>query len=377
LDLPLAEVVSSSVYVGTVDRAVLHTDVLKSSSKFERDSVRASLRINRDLAGMDEVANQHDGIVERDTGDGRIFIFESAARALEAAVAMQDFTLQANARREPGEPSIYHRIGAHVGPVVVVDSTAGGRSVRKFTGDTVVIAARLQQMSPPGDVLLSQEFMEASRGANYRGEMRHYGKHKLNNLEEPVNVYVAKVGRITEGSVKATATKKMKDETAPAARRGWFRPAFWILFFVVTVSYGTSTWINMKPKDRKGIEKQIGDQIEDFVKRVQKLWPSPEKDPKKSSPTKVVKQDKKSGIIRAVPAQNLPPVDDGKIPPITTEKDKSPVTDIGPIDPYDATGNEGESQVDADINDAIEGRDPLHPTSDTIAVAPGTSEERE
>lgn len=376
MDLPLAEVVSSSVYVGTVYRAVLHTDVLKSSSKFERDSVRASLRINRDLAGMDEVANQHDGIVERDTGDGRIFIFESAARALEAAVAMQDFTLQANARREPGEPSIYHRIGAHVGPVVVVDSTAGGRSVRKFTGDTVVIAARLQQMSPPGDVLLSQEFMEASRGAKYRGEMRHYGKHKLNNLEEPVNVYVAKVGRITEETVKSTATKKMKNEVAPEARRGWFRPMFWILFFVVTVSYSTSTWIGMKTKDRQAIENQIGAQIKDFVQRVQKLWSPQKAEPKKASSTKVVRQDKPTRIIRSVPAP-LPPVADENSPRNSEDHEKPAVIDSAPIDPYDGTSSEGEAQVDADINDAIEGRDPLHPTGDTIAVAPGTSEERE
>jgi class 3 adenylate cyclase len=376
LDLPLAEVVSSSVYVGTVYRAVLHTDVLKSSSKFERDSVRASLRINRDLAGMDEVVNQHEGIVERDTGDGRIFIFESAARALEAAVAMQDFTLQANARREPGEPSIYHRIGAHVGPVVVVDSTAGGRSVRKFTGDTVVIAARLQQMCPPGDVLLSQEFMEASRGAKYRGEMRHFGKQKLNNLEEPVSVYVAKVGRINEGSVKATATKKMKDETAPAARRGWFRPVFWITFFVVAVSYGTSTWIGMKTKDRQAIENQIGAQIKDFVKRVEKLWPQQKAEQKKTAATKVVKQDKPTRIIRSVPVP-LPPVADENAPSTTVDREKPADIDNTPMDPYDATSNEGESQVDADINDAIEGRDPHHPTGDTIAVAPGTSEERE
>jgi hypothetical protein len=150
---------------------------------------------------------------------------------------------------------------------------------------------------------------------------------------------------------------------------------FWILFFVVTVSYGTSTWIGMKTKDRDRLEKQIGDQIKDFVQRVQKLWPQ-KTEQKKTAATKVVKQDKPTRIIRSVPVP-LPPVADEDAPRTAADREKPAVIDNAPMDPYEATGNEGEAQVDADINDAIEGRDPLHPTGDTIAVAPGTSEERE
>jgi hypothetical protein len=132
----------------------------------------------------------------------------------------------------------------------------------------------------------------------------------------------------------------------------------------------------MKTKDRQAIENQIGAQIKDFVQRVQKLWPPQKTEQKKTAATKVVKQDKPTRIIRSVPVP-LPPVADENAPSTTVDREKPADIDNTPMDPYDATSNEGESQVDADINDAIEGRDPHHPTGDTIAVAPGTSEERE
>ena len=361
-------------YVGTVFRAVLHTDVQKSSVQFEKDSIKASVRINRDLAAMDEVANQHGGIVERDTGDGRIFLFERAANALVAAIAMQDLTLASNAKRANGEPAIYHRIGAHVGSVVLVQNQAGGRLVRKYTGEPIVIAARLQQLCPVGDVLMSQEFMEASRDAKFLGELRHFGKQNLRNLSEPVDVYVAKVGRITEEPLRATATVKHSARDIPNRPREWVRPVILWGIFLGMIIGGWSTWQAKSPTEQA----KIGHEVRLFFIHAGSWFhsPSPVK-PKKASgqiASQIGSNRGRSGHLSHGNGwiKNRKEESDG------LEKD---VVDSGPTsDPelaqnaWKGTAQDGELEHDLDENDAILGRDPANTPNGTLSELPASTD---
>jgi class 3 adenylate cyclase len=109
----------------------------------------------------------------------------TAVDVINTALEMQDFVKELEAKRREESRSFYQiRIGVHSGPVV-----AGVVGLRKFQfdiwGDTVNIAARMQQSSEPGKINISQvthdlvkdHFKCTSRGAmiaKNKGQMEMY-----------------------------------------------------------------------------------------------------------------------------------------------------------------------------------------------------------
>ncbi|HXH84556.1 MAG TPA: adenylate/guanylate cyclase domain-containing protein, partial [Candidatus Tectomicrobia bacterium] len=112
------------------------------------------------LAGV----HQYEGTVNQFTGDGVMALFgapiaheDHAVRAVAAALAVQarlrDYA--ARLRRERGIEFAV-RIGINTGPVVVGKIGDDLRMDYTAQGETVNLAARLQQAAPPGGVLISE-----------------------------------------------------------------------------------------------------------------------------------------------------------------------------------------------------------------------------
>src|SRR5262245_5497033 len=81
-------------------------------------------------------------------GDSILAVFDTAAGAVDASVASQT-TILARAAAEPEDRRMLVRIGIHVGDILTKpDGTV--------YGDGVNIAARLQDIAPPGGVAVSQ-----------------------------------------------------------------------------------------------------------------------------------------------------------------------------------------------------------------------------
>jgi len=110
---------------------------------------------------MQAVLERHGGAVEKFIGDAIMAVFglpklreDDALRAVTAAREMQTALAALNAELEPGwGVTLANRTGVNTGEVVAGDVTAGQRLV---TGDTVNVAARLEQAADAGDVLLGE-----------------------------------------------------------------------------------------------------------------------------------------------------------------------------------------------------------------------------
>ena len=139
---------------------VVFTDVTGSTALGERLDPEALRRVmSRYFAAMREVLERHGGTVEKFIGDAVVAVFgipsiheDDALRAVRAAADMRDAlaTLNVKLLADVGV-TIAMRTGVNTGDVVAGDPTADGSFV---TGDTVNVAARLEQNAAPGEILL-------------------------------------------------------------------------------------------------------------------------------------------------------------------------------------------------------------------------------
>lgn len=132
------------------------------------------------------------GMVERFAGDAVLAVFNAfgdqpdhAERAVRAALGMRDAVADVT-RAHPDWPRF--RIGVHSGSAVI--GNVGTDEQRSFTviGDAVNVAARVQSVAPPGEVLLSDA---TYRGARDVIEVDPLGPVDVKGREAPVAMHRA------------------------------------------------------------------------------------------------------------------------------------------------------------------------------------------
>jgi class 3 adenylate cyclase/tetratricopeptide (TPR) repeat protein len=141
---------------------IVFADVTGSTALGERLDPEALRRVmGRYFDRMAEVIERHGGTVEKFIGDAVMAVFgiprlheDDAVRAVRAAIGMREAldALNEDLVRDHGE-GLAARIGVNTGEVVAGDPSAGQRLV---TGDAVNVAARLEQVSAPGEILLGE-----------------------------------------------------------------------------------------------------------------------------------------------------------------------------------------------------------------------------
>jgi tetratricopeptide (TPR) repeat protein len=116
------------------------------------------------------IIQRHGGTVDKFIGDAVVATFgvpqvneDDALRAVRAAWEMQRALVELNHELEPRlGVSLMQRIGVNTGAVVAGDLSTDQRLV---SGDTMNVAARLQQTASPGDVILSESTYRLVQGA--------------------------------------------------------------------------------------------------------------------------------------------------------------------------------------------------------------------
>jgi AAA ATPase domain/Adenylate and Guanylate cyclase catalytic domain len=127
------------------------------------------------------------GHVAKKLGDGLMVLFgypvaqeKDAERAARAALAIQGALIEINRKNaESDKPALTARIGLETGPVVV--DTAG-----EIFGDAPNVAARVQAVAEPGEVLITARVQRQIAGL-FVAEDR--GSHALKGVPEPVVVF--------------------------------------------------------------------------------------------------------------------------------------------------------------------------------------------
>src|SRR5262245_51840445 len=107
--------------------------------------------------------------------------FASVVDAVRCAVELQRQMLDRNAGLA-ADKQISFRIGINLGDVVV-------ESDGDLMGDGVNVAARLENIAPPGSICLSRAAYEQVKG-KIAVAMRDRGQQRLKNIAEPVQVFM-------------------------------------------------------------------------------------------------------------------------------------------------------------------------------------------
>lgn len=123
---------------------------------------------------------RRNGRIVKLMGDGLLGEFSSVVDAVSAAVEIQSETLKRQASAS-SDHRISLRIGVNIGDVVVEDDD--------IFGDGVNIAARLQEVSPPNGVAVSEAVHRELRG-KLDVLFEDVGPQSLKNIAEPVQTWI-------------------------------------------------------------------------------------------------------------------------------------------------------------------------------------------
>ncbi|MEO8715742.1 MAG: tetratricopeptide repeat protein, partial [Acetobacteraceae bacterium] len=120
------------------------------------------------------------GHVIKGTGDGALVEFPSVSQAVRCAMRIQ-LEVQTHERAAPPERQIQLRMGINLGDVIVDDDD--------IYGDGVNIAARLEALARPGDVVVTESAMQTGDRTGIR--FVDLGVQRLKNIARPVRIYRA------------------------------------------------------------------------------------------------------------------------------------------------------------------------------------------
>jgi class 3 adenylate cyclase/predicted ATPase len=170
-------------------------DSTELSERLDAEELREIVRAYQETAA--ETIERYAGHVAQYLGDGLLVYFgypraheDDAVRGVTASLGILDALPGLNARlreRYPrlGDAALEVRIGVHTGPVVIGEMGGGGTREWLALGDTVNLAARLQGVAAPGQVVMTE-----ATGALVRGVFvtEHLGERTLKGIETPVAV---------------------------------------------------------------------------------------------------------------------------------------------------------------------------------------------
>jgi len=160
--------------------AILAADVVGYSRLIAADEAATLSRFKASTNDvLASLAREHGGRIVKTLGDGALVAFSSALSAIRCAVEFQKAIALRNATLGPDERMVF-RIGINAGDTVIEEGDV--------FGDVVNLAARLQELSDPGGVCVSQRVREDALG---RTELvfEDIGEQRLKNIDRPVRAF--------------------------------------------------------------------------------------------------------------------------------------------------------------------------------------------
>jgi TolB-like protein/class 3 adenylate cyclase len=172
--------------------AILAADVVGYSRLMEDNEAETlSLLKRRRNEVLSPLIAAHQGRLIKVMGDGVLVEFASAVNAVECALALQKEMMEANAAL-PEARHVVLRIGINLGDVIVEGSD--------LYGDGVNVAARLESLAEPGQVLVSGNVYEQVK-RKLISSFDELGPRSVKNISDPVQVYrVRPVAKVNESA---------------------------------------------------------------------------------------------------------------------------------------------------------------------------------
>ncbi len=160
--------------------AILAADVAGYSRlvRADEDGTLASLKALRETVVGPKIAEHH-GRVVKWMGDGILAEFASVIDAMRNAIDLQH-ALADHQAEVPDEQRIRFRIGLNLGDIVI-----DGEDIH---GDGVNVAARLEALSEPGGVCVSDAVYDQVRD-RLDAQFEDMGEQRVKNIDRPIRVW--------------------------------------------------------------------------------------------------------------------------------------------------------------------------------------------
>jgi adenylate cyclase len=179
--------------------AILAADVAGYSRLMglDEEGTHARLKEHRRTL-IDPKIGEHRGRIIKTTGDGMLVEFASVVDAVRCAVEVQREMLERNAEVPPTE-RIQFRVGVNVGDIIVEPGDIYGNGVN--------VAARLENLSEPGGICVSQ-IVRDQVGNTLEIEFRDAGEQHLKNIAQPVRTFHVTLTRTKDALVPRSAWRR-------------------------------------------------------------------------------------------------------------------------------------------------------------------------
>lgn len=200
--------------------AILAADASGYSRLMASDESGTVAALDCARAVFGEHIGAHQGRVIDMAGDSVLAVFETAAGAVSAALAVQDeIAARAAAQKEPCR--MRFRIGVHLGDVIE-------KSDGSVYGDGVNTAARLETLAEPGGVCVS-EAVECALRHRLQVRFDDMGEQTLKNLPQPVRAF--RVHAAAQAVPDAAAFPAARSVATGATEARALKPAIAVLPF--------------------------------------------------------------------------------------------------------------------------------------------------
>jgi TolB-like protein/class 3 adenylate cyclase len=199
--------------------AILCADVVGYSRLMGGDEEGTHRRLSGHLDTFSQTINDFSGTVVNYAGDAVLAEFPSVVRALECAITVQEL-LRKNNSNQSEDNRLDFRVGINLGDVIVARDD--------IFGDSVNIAARLENLAVPGGICISERVYADVVGKLDCG-FEYLGEKNVKNIDRPVKVYRVLIGekQITRVAIRVKYRRAINMSTAAAliaviAVAGWF-----------------------------------------------------------------------------------------------------------------------------------------------------------
>src|SRR5262252_1925374 len=165
--------------------AILAADVAGYSRLMGADEIGTAQALREHRAVVNPIVADHGGRIVKTTGDGVLLEFPSIVAAVECALAVQKLMAERNAD-VPEDRQMFFRIGINLGDVLIEGED--------ILGDGVNVAARLEGISEPGGICISDAAYQQVRD-KLDVAFEDVGEQQLKNIARPVRTYRLRLDR--------------------------------------------------------------------------------------------------------------------------------------------------------------------------------------
>ncbi|MDC3024380.1 adenylate/guanylate cyclase domain-containing protein [Alphaproteobacteria bacterium] len=178
--------------------AIFAADVVGYSKLMAQNEKLTLFRLKETRKTTDPIIENLGGRIFSTAGDSIMAEFASPVDAVEAALEIQNKIGKTSKEINDGI-IIEFRIGINLGDIMVQDNN--------LYGDNVNIAARLESISKPGEICISEKvYQEVKNKVNVN--FNYVGTKKLKNISEKINVYSTNMTSVQSGNLNKNILKK-------------------------------------------------------------------------------------------------------------------------------------------------------------------------